>query len=86
MRDAFSTTEHGAPNAPARQLSGLDDDRLAEAIGKINTDPARPWTTAELAKEARCPSAWRNRNRKIETAHDRIGVGLYAANGKAGKA
>ncbi len=50
VRDAFSTPEHGAPNAPAGELRGLDDDRLAEAIMKINTDPARPGTTAELVK------------------------------------
>jgi AraC-like DNA-binding protein len=39
-------------NAPAGLLRGLGDDRLAEAIRKIHADPARPWTMAELAKEA----------------------------------
>jgi len=41
-----------APNAPAGLLRGLGDTRLAEAIRRMHADPARPWTMAELAKEA----------------------------------
>lgn len=40
------------PGAPAGLLRGLGDVRLAEAIRKIHADPARPWTMAQLAKEA----------------------------------
>jgi len=40
------------PDAPAGLLRGLGDVRLAEAIRKIHADPARPWTMAQLAKEA----------------------------------
>ena len=38
--------------APAGLLRGLGDVRLAEAIRQMHADPARPWTMAELAKEA----------------------------------
>jgi len=41
-----------APDAPAGLLRGLGDARLAEAIRHIHADPARPWTMAQLAKEA----------------------------------
>ena len=40
------------PDAPAGLLRGLGDVRLAEAIRQMHADPARPWTMAELAKEA----------------------------------
>jgi AraC-like DNA-binding protein len=40
------------PDAPAGLLRGLEDVRLAEAIRQMHADPARPWTMAELAKEA----------------------------------
>ena len=39
-------------DAPAGLLRGLGDVRLAEAIRQMHADPARPWTMAELAKEA----------------------------------
>lgn len=39
-------------NAPPGLLRGLDDTRLAEAIRQIHADPARPWTMAELARQA----------------------------------
>jgi AraC-like DNA-binding protein len=38
--------------APAGLLRGLGDVRLAEAIRQMHADPARPWTMAQLAKEA----------------------------------
>lgn len=41
-----------APDAPAGLLRGLGDVRLAEAIRQMHADPARPWTMAQLAKEA----------------------------------
>lgn len=40
------------PDAPAGLLRGLGDARLAEAIRQMHADPARPWTVAQLAKEA----------------------------------
>lgn len=40
------------PDAPAGLLRGLGDARLSEAIRQMHTDPARPWTMADLAKEA----------------------------------
>ena len=40
------------PEAPAGLLRGLGDVRLAEAIRQMHADPARPWTMAQLAKEA----------------------------------
>jgi AraC-like DNA-binding protein len=40
------------PDAPAGLLRGLGDARLAQAIRKMHANPARPWTTAQLAKEA----------------------------------
>ncbi|AOF91531.1 AraC family transcriptional regulator [Sinorhizobium sp. RAC02] len=40
------------PDAPAGLLRGLGDARLAEAIRQMHSDPARPWTMADLAKEA----------------------------------
>ncbi|MGQ3210893.1 MAG: AraC family transcriptional regulator [Shinella sp.] len=40
------------PDAPAGLLRGLGDARLAEAIRQMHRDPARPWTMADLAKEA----------------------------------
>ncbi len=39
-------------DAPAGLLRGLGDARLAEAIRQMHADPARPWTMAELAREA----------------------------------
>src|SRR5690606_3243369 len=33
-------------------LRGLGDARLAEAIRQMHSDPARPWTMADLAKKA----------------------------------
>lgn len=39
-------------DAPAGLLRGLSDARLAEAIRRMHADPARPWTMAQLAKEA----------------------------------
>lgn len=41
-----------APDAPAGLLRGLCDARLAEAIRRMHADPARPWTMAQLEKEA----------------------------------
>jgi AraC-like DNA-binding protein len=41
-----------APDAPAGLMRGLGDARLAEAVRQMHTDPARPWTMADLAKEA----------------------------------
>lgn len=41
-----------ASDAPAGLLRGLGDMRLAEAIRRMHADPARPWTMAQLAKEA----------------------------------
>jgi len=41
-----------APEAPAGLLRGLGDVRLAEAIRQMHSDPARPWTMADLAKKA----------------------------------
>jgi AraC-like DNA-binding protein len=40
------------PDAPAGLLRGLGDMRLAGAIRKMHSDPARPWTVAQLAKES----------------------------------
>ena len=40
------------PEAPAGLLRGLGDVRLAEAIRQMHADPARPWTMAQLAREA----------------------------------
>ncbi|MXN44395.1 helix-turn-helix domain-containing protein [Shinella kummerowiae] len=40
------------PDAPAGLMRGLGDARLAEAVRQMHTDPARPWTMADLAKEA----------------------------------
>ncbi len=39
-------------DAPAGLLRGLGDARLVEAIRQMHADPARPWTMAELAREA----------------------------------
>jgi AraC-like DNA-binding protein len=39
-------------DAPAGLLRGLGDTRLAEAIRQMHAEPARPWTMAQLAKEA----------------------------------
>ena len=41
-----------APDAPAGLLRGLGDRRLAGPIRRMHTDPAFPWTMAQLAKEA----------------------------------
>ena len=38
--------------APAGLLRGLGDARLADAIRCMHADPARPWTMAQLAREA----------------------------------
>jgi AraC-like DNA-binding protein len=40
------------PDAPAGLLRGLGDARLAGAIRQMHADPTRPWTMAQLAKEA----------------------------------
>ena len=40
------------PLAPAGLLRGLGDARLADAIRCMHADPARPWTMAQLAREA----------------------------------
>lgn len=39
-------------DAPAGLLRGLGDSRLAEAIRRMHAEPARPWTVAQLAKQA----------------------------------
>ncbi|MBT9292966.1 AraC family transcriptional regulator [Prosthecodimorpha staleyi] len=39
-------------DAPAGLLRGLGDARLAEAIRQMHSDPARPWTMADLARKA----------------------------------
>lgn len=39
-------------DAPAGLLRGLGDTRLADAIRQMHANPARPWTMAQLAKEA----------------------------------
>ena len=41
-----------APDAPAGLLRGLGDVRLAQAIRQMHGAPARPWTMAQLAREA----------------------------------
>jgi len=41
-----------ATDAPIGLIRGLNDERLAQAIRRIHADPARPWTMAQLAKEA----------------------------------
>ncbi len=38
--------------APPGLLRGLSDPRLAAALRRMHGDPARPWTVAELAREA----------------------------------
>lgn len=40
------------PAAAPGLLRGLADDRLATALRRMHVEPARPWTVAELAKEA----------------------------------
>lgn len=42
----------GGDDAPPGLLRGLADARLAAAIRRMHADPARSWTTAEMAKEA----------------------------------
>ncbi len=42
----------GGDAAPPGLLRGLSDPRLAAAIRQMHAEPARAWTTAELAKEA----------------------------------
>jgi AraC-like DNA-binding protein len=42
----------GDDAAPPGLLRGLSDPRLAAAIRQMHAEPARAWTTAELAKEA----------------------------------
>lgn len=42
----------GGDDAPPGLLRGLGDPRLAAAIRRMHAEPAHPWTTAELAKEA----------------------------------
>lgn len=42
----------GGDAAPPGLLRGLADPRLAAAIRQMHAEPARAWTTAELAKEA----------------------------------
>jgi AraC-like DNA-binding protein len=41
-----------ATDAPAGLLRGLGDTRLAEAIRQMHSDPAHPWSMADLAKKA----------------------------------
>jgi len=38
--------------APPGLLRGLNDPRLAAALRRMHAEPAHPWTTADLAKEA----------------------------------
>jgi AraC-like DNA-binding protein len=42
----------GAAPASSGLVRGLNDERLAVAIRRMHEDPARPWTVAQLAKEA----------------------------------
>lgn len=42
----------GGEATPPGLLRGLSDPRLAAAIRQMHAEPARAWTTAELAKEA----------------------------------
>ena len=42
----------GSGEAPPGLLRGLADARLAVAIRRMHAEPARSWTTADLAKEA----------------------------------
>lgn len=42
----------GGDTTPPGLLRGLADPRLAAAIRQMHAEPARAWTTAELAKEA----------------------------------
>jgi transcriptional regulator GlxA family with amidase domain len=39
-------------DAPPGLLRGLADARVAEALRRLHSDPERPWTVAELAREA----------------------------------
>jgi AraC-like DNA-binding protein len=39
-------------DAPPGLLRGLGDERLAEAMRQMHSDPARPWTVVQLAKKA----------------------------------
>ena len=39
-------------DAPPGLLRGLSDTRIAAAIRKMHGSPARPWTVAQLAREA----------------------------------
>ncbi|WP_182915875.1 AraC family transcriptional regulator [Massilia cavernae] len=39
-------------DAPPGLLRGLGDERLAVAMRQMHTDPAHPWTMAQLAKKA----------------------------------
>ncbi|MBW9063490.1 AraC family transcriptional regulator [Rhizobium herbae] len=48
--DALRLTQ--TPDAPVGLLRGLGDARLAASIRQMHADPARPWTMADLAKEA----------------------------------
>lgn len=40
------------PSAPPGLLRGLAEERLAVALRRMHERPARPWTVAQLAKEA----------------------------------
>jgi len=42
----------GGEDTPPGLLRGLSDPRLAAAIRQMHAEPARAWTTAEMAKEA----------------------------------
>lgn len=48
--EALRSVQDGG--APPGLLRGLGDPRLAAAIRQMHAEPARPWTTANLAKEA----------------------------------
>lgn len=48
--EALRSTAHGA--ASPGLLRGLADPRLAAALRRMHQQPGRPWTVAQLAKEA----------------------------------
>lgn len=48
--EAFRST--AGTDAPPCLLRGLSDERLAAAIRVMHENPTRPWTVAQLAKEA----------------------------------
>lgn len=60
--------EAGAQSASGL-VRGLADDRIAIALRRIHDDPARPWTTLGLAKEAAL-----SRSAFFERFHRTVGV------------